>query len=156
MDPIKKDINIQIGQRVREVRYSKKLTREQLAEKLDISTLHMGYIEAGHRGMSIATLLKLCLTLGVSADYILLGIDNANTPESSAQMILNTLDKEYRRDLANPDIEADMPKNYYLNDDVNGEIQVKWRSHAYLIFSNWLNYYVYQQTPYNLDEIKKR
>ena len=95
VDPIKKDINIQIGQRVKEVRYSKKLTREQLAEKLDISTLHMGYIEAGHRGMSIATLLKLCLTLGVSADYILLGIDNANTPESSAQMILNTLDKEY-------------------------------------------------------------
>ena len=68
----------------------------------------------------------------------------------------DTLDKEYRRDLANPDIEADMPKNYYLNDDPNEEIQVKWRSHAYLIFSNWLNYYVYQQTPYNLDELKER
>lgn len=68
----------------------------------------------------------------------------------------DTLDKEYRRDLANPDIEADMPKNYYLNDDPNNEIQVKWRSHAYLIFSNWLNYYVYQQTPYNLDELKER
>lgn len=68
----------------------------------------------------------------------------------------DTLDKEYRRDLANPDIEADMPKNYYLNDDPNDEIQVKWRSHAYLIFSNWLNYYVYQQTPYNLDELKER
>lgn len=68
----------------------------------------------------------------------------------------DTLDKEYRRDLANPDIEADMPKNYYLNDDANAEIQVKWRSHAYLLFSNWLNYYVYQQTPYNLDELKER
>ena len=68
----------------------------------------------------------------------------------------DTLDKEYRRDLANPDIVADMPKNYYLNDDMNNEIQVKWRSHAYLLFSNWLNYYVYQQTPYNLDELKER
>ncbi len=68
----------------------------------------------------------------------------------------DTLDKEYRRDLANPDIVADMPKNYYMNDDVNGEIQVKWRSHAYLLFSNWLNYYVYQQTPYNLDELTER
>lgn len=68
----------------------------------------------------------------------------------------DTLDKEYRRDLANPDIVADMPKNYYLNDDLNNEIQVKWRSHAYLLFSNWLNYYVYQQTPYNLDELKER
>lgn len=68
----------------------------------------------------------------------------------------DTLDKEYRRDLANPDIESEMPKNYYLNDDMNNEIQVKWRSHAYLIFSNWLNYYVYQETPYNLDELKER
>jgi len=68
----------------------------------------------------------------------------------------DTLDKEYRRDLKNPNIVSEMPKNYYLNDDINGEIQVKWRSHAYLIFSNWLNYYVYQQTPYNLDDLKGR
>ena len=42
------------------------------------------------------------------------------------------------------------------NDDIHNEIQVKWRSHAYLIFANWLNYYVYQQTPYNLDDLKER
>lgn len=57
----------------------------------------------------------------------------------------DTLDKEYRRDMADPDMKSEMPKNYYLNDDINGEIQVKWKSHAYLIFSNWLNYYVYQR-----------
>ncbi|MCD7893744.1 MAG: homoserine O-succinyltransferase [Erysipelotrichaceae bacterium] len=68
----------------------------------------------------------------------------------------DTLDKEYRRDLANPDIVSEMPKNYYLNDDINGEIQVKWHSHAYLIFSNWLNYYVYQNTPYNLEDLTER
>ena len=49
-----------------------------------------------------------------------------------------------------------MHKNYYLNDDIHQEIQVKWRSHAYLIFSNWLNYYVYQETPYDLEELKER
>ncbi|MDE6952481.1 MAG: homoserine O-succinyltransferase [Erysipelotrichales bacterium] len=68
----------------------------------------------------------------------------------------DTLDKEYRRDLANLDIVSEMPKNYYLNDDIDQEIQVKWRSHAYLIFANWLNYYVYQETPYDLDELKER
>ena len=68
----------------------------------------------------------------------------------------DTLDKEYKRDLANPKIKSGMPKNYYLNDDIHQEIQVKWRSHAYLIFSNWLNYYVYQETPYDLEELKER
>lgn len=66
----------------------------------------------------------------------------------------DTLDKEYRRDMANPEIVSEMPKNYYLDDDVDSEIQVKWRSHAYLLFANWLNYYVYQETPYNLEDLK--
>ena len=60
----------------------------------------------------------------------------------------DTLDKEYRRDIADPNIESEMPKNYYKDNDINGEIQVKWKSHAYLIFSNWLNYYVYQKKLY--------
>ena len=67
-----------------------------------------------------------------------------------------TLDKEYRRDLANPSIESEMPKNYYLNDNHEDEILVKWRSHAYLLFANWLNYYVYQETPFNLDDLNDR
>ena len=66
----------------------------------------------------------------------------------------DTLDKEYHRDLAKGG-DCVMPKNYYKNDDVNDEILVKWRSHAYLLFSNWLNYYVYQNTPYNLDDLLK-
>ncbi len=64
----------------------------------------------------------------------------------------DTLDKEYRRDLAKGD-DCVIPKNYYRGDDIQGEIQVKWRSHAYLLFSNWLNYYVYQETPYDLNEL---
>ena len=66
----------------------------------------------------------------------------------------DTLDKEYHRDLAKGG-DCVMPKNYYKNDDVNDEILVKWRSHAYLLFSNWVNYYVYQNTPYNLDDLLK-
>ena len=64
----------------------------------------------------------------------------------------DTLDKEYRRDLTTLK-DCVMPKNYYRNDDLNDEILVKWRSHAYLLFTNWLNYYVYQETPYDLNEL---
>ena len=60
-----------------------------------------------------------------------------------------TLYNEYMRDVKaglNPDI----PKNYFKNDDPSGDILFRWRSHANLFFHNWLNYYVYQKTPYNI------
>lgn len=68
----------------------------------------------------------------------------------------DTLDQEYKRDLKNLNSISEIPKNYYLNDNPDSEILVKWKSHAYLLFSNWLNYYVYQETPYNLDELEQR
>jgi len=64
-----------------------------------------------------------------------------------------TLDAEYRRDLKkglNPDI----PRHYYLDDDPQKPPIVRWRSHANLLFSNWLNYFVYQETPYDIWKIK--
>ena len=64
-----------------------------------------------------------------------------------------TLDTEYRRDLAKG-LPIDMPKNYYLGDDPEKGPLVRWRSTANLLFSNWLNYYVYQETPYDINEIK--
>ena len=64
----------------------------------------------------------------------------------------NTLDSEYRRDLAKK-LPIDLPINYYPDDDMNKKPVMKWQSTANLFFSNWLNYYVYQETPYNLDEI---
>jgi len=63
-----------------------------------------------------------------------------------------TLDTEYKRDLAKG-LEINMPKNYYLNDSPNNEPLVRWRSHANLLFTNWLNYFVYQETPYDLTKI---
>lgn len=62
-----------------------------------------------------------------------------------------TLDKEYRRDLlAGKEIEC--PKNYYPDNDMSQAPVVTWRSHANLLYSNWLNYFVYQSTPYEINE----
>lgn len=65
----------------------------------------------------------------------------------------DTLKNEYLRDLAagmNPEI----PKNYFPDDDPEREPVVTWRGHANLIYSNWLNYFVYQNTPYDITKIK--
>ena len=64
-----------------------------------------------------------------------------------------TLDGEYKRDLAKG-LPIRMPKNYYRGDDPSQPPLVRWRAHANLLFSNWLNYYVYQETPYDINEIR--
>ena len=63
-----------------------------------------------------------------------------------------TLDAEYRRDL-DKGLPIEMPRNYYINNDPSKGPLVRWRAHANLLFSNWLNYFVYQETPYNINEI---
>ncbi len=65
-----------------------------------------------------------------------------------------TLKKEYERDLA-AGINPNVPENYFENDDPNGEVLVRWRAHANLLYSNWLNYFVYQTTPYDISKISK-
>lgn len=60
-----------------------------------------------------------------------------------------TLKDEYLRD-KKKGIKTEIPKNYFPNDDITQKPLVMWRSHANLLFSNWLNYYVYQETPYEL------
>lgn len=64
----------------------------------------------------------------------------------------DTLDTEYKRDIGKG-LDIQPPVNYYKDNDPNQEIIVRWRSTANLLFSNWLNYYVYQKTPYNINEI---
>ena len=61
----------------------------------------------------------------------------------------NTLKKEYMRD-KEKGLEIEVPVNYFKNDDPDLEPIVTWKSHAHLIFSNWLNYCVYQETPFEL------
>lgn len=64
----------------------------------------------------------------------------------------DTLDNEYRRDLGKRD-DVELPKYYYKDDNPALGPLVTWRAHANLLFSNWINYYVYQTTPFNIDEI---
>ena len=63
-----------------------------------------------------------------------------------------TLESEYLRDkkLGKP---IDVPENYYPDDDDTKEPLVRWRGHANLLFSNWLNYFVYQTTPYDIETV---
>ena len=63
-----------------------------------------------------------------------------------------TLDAEYRRDLGKG-LPIDKPVNYYIDDDPQKGVLVRWRAHANLLFSNWLNYFVYQETPYDIERI---
>ena len=64
----------------------------------------------------------------------------------------DTLDREYRRDLGVRD-DVGVPVNYYRDNNPELEPVVTWRAHANLLYSNWINYYIYQETPYDIDEI---
>lgn len=64
----------------------------------------------------------------------------------------DTLEKEYLRD-KNKGLEIQIPKNYFKDDDPSNDPLVTWRSHGNLLYQNWLNYYVYQETPYDLKSI---
>lgn len=94
----------------------------------------------------------------------------AESPESGVSMVMarngrqifitghleyspKTLDREYKRDCGKRD-DVEMPKNYYRNDDPENEPLVTWRAHANLLFCNWINYYIYQETPYDINAIK--
>jgi len=61
-----------------------------------------------------------------------------------------TLKREYERDLAKG-MDIKPPRNYFPNDNPTQPPVVSWRAHAHLLFANWLNYFVYQETPYILE-----
>lgn len=63
-----------------------------------------------------------------------------------------TLKSEYDRDL-NSNLKVDIPKHYFPNDDMSKTPLSRWKGHANLLFLNWLNYYVYQETPYDLNKL---
>ena len=59
---------------------------------------------------------------------------------------------EYRRDIGKRD-DVELPKNYYRDDNPDNDPLVRWRAHANLFYANWINYYVYQETPYDINLI---
>ena len=65
-----------------------------------------------------------------------------------------TLHEEYVRDLKKG-LDVPVPKNYYRDNNPENAPLVCWTSHANLLFNNWLNYFVYQETPYNLSDVDK-
>ena len=65
-----------------------------------------------------------------------------------------TLSTEYFRDV-NKGLPIEVPKYYFKNDDPTDKILYRWRGHANLLFSNWLNYFVYQTTPYDLNQLRE-
>lgn len=67
----------------------------------------------------------------------------------------DTLDLEYKRDISKG-LDTDIPVNYYENNLPNSKVIARWKSTGNLLFSNWLNYCVYQSTPYNINEIQKK
>lgn len=94
----------------------------------------------------------------------------AESPESGVSMVMarngreffitghleyapDTLDKEYKRDVGKRD-DVGLPLHYYIDDDPKKGILVRWRAHANLLFQNWVNYYVYQKTPFDINKIK--
>lgn len=90
----KKEINIQIGARVKASREVAKLTQERFAELIDVSTQYVSDMERGKVGLSISTLRKICLTLSVSADYLLLGRQESCDCSRIEELIAN-MDPKY-------------------------------------------------------------
>jgi homoserine O-succinyltransferase len=98
--------------------------------------------------------LKLLLHSDKAGVALVISNDGRNIfATGHAEYDPGTLEKEYMRDLKK-NLPIEMPDNYYIDDEMEKGTVVRWRSHAYILFSNWLNYYVYQVTPYNLDEIR--
>lgn len=64
----------------------------------------------------------------------------------------DTLDTEYKRDMGKRD-DVELPKNYYIDNDMEKGPLVTWRAHANLFYHNWINYYIYQRTPYDINKI---
>ena len=91
---MKKDINVEIGTRIKEKRRNCKYTREKLAELVDISPQFLANIESGKKGMSFLTLIKLCECLGVSCDYVILGKEPVER-QGRIYELLDNVDEKY-------------------------------------------------------------
>ena len=113
-----------------------------------------------HTGVALAD-IEACGALRVLAQSEEAGVYLMST-ESGRQIFVTghpeydrlTLDAEYRRDVARG-LDIAVPKNYYPANDPAGRPVHSWRSHAFLLYANWLNYYVYQSTPYDLASLPK-
>ena len=94
---MKKEINVILGQRIKELRKSKGYTRESFAETVSISPRFLADVESGNAGVSISTLKTIALLLDTSADYLIgiSNIDNEDLSKQSAIIKINNMDGKY-------------------------------------------------------------
>ena len=89
------NMNLEIGERIRIARKSRGFSRDKFSEMIGISTLFLGYIECGQRGMSLVTLQKICKTLNVSADYLLFGREERSSFDEIKNAVADIDEKYY-------------------------------------------------------------
>lgn len=82
-----------IGKRVQQVRKTKRYTQAEIAEKINMTSKNLSQLERGMTGISVSTLMSLCKTLDVSADYILFGIEN-NSYNNTINILLSELSEK--------------------------------------------------------------
>ncbi|MGR5068105.1 MULTISPECIES: homoserine O-acetyltransferase MetA [Vibrio] len=116
---------------------------------------HSRYADFSLEFLETHTDLDILATSDVAGVYLATTKDKRNVfvtghPEYDS----HTLHNEYIRDLSEG-MEPAMPVNYYPNNNPDNPPFASWRSHGHLLFSNWLNYCVYQQTPYDLDHFSE-
>ena len=91
----KKEINIQIGEQVRIAREQAKLTQEQFAERIEVSPQYISDLERGVVGISIPTLKRACVTLGVTSDQILFGTVSENRNIAIEKRCVTLADEDF-------------------------------------------------------------
>jgi len=116
---------------------------------------HSRYTEVRESDILKVPELELLSVSDEAGVCVIKSADNRNVfitghPEYDA----DTLALEYFRDVKKG-LPIDIPKNYFPNDDPTAHPHVQWRAHAQLVYTNWLNYYVYQSTPYDLKQVGK-
>lgn len=90
------NINKILGERLKEIRTTKKITREMLAEKIDVSARFLADVETGKVGISLSTLKNICESLDISADFLLGNTSNKDDCEIyELNSIINRIDKRY-------------------------------------------------------------
>jgi len=116
---------------------------------------HSRHTEIKETDISKVAELEVLSTSKVAGILALRSLDNrqffvTGHPEYDAE----TLALEYFRDVKKG-LPIDIPKNYFQNDNPDNPPLVSWRAHAQLLYTNWLNYYVYQSTPYDIEKVGK-
>lgn len=112
---------------------------------------HSRYTEAIREDIDNHSDLEIIADSTLAGPHILASIDRRRIfVTGHPEYDKDTLRLEYERDVKRG-LNPEVPYNYFANNDPNNDVNISWRSHANLLYSNWINYYVYQETDYDLN-----